>query len=186
MRRAVSRLPAKLWWAVAAIVVLLGAGVLGGGLVARATHDFPDVPDGAFYHDDVTWIKDRNVTLGCGGGNYCPNDFVTRGQMAAFLHRMGTGGSPRAFAFINTDGTKASGTSNVSSLWNAASKWYEITITGESYFFTSFATLVTPSAICTDAIARTDSFGGKLLVRIWDVSAADHIQCGFQFATFEP
>jgi len=27
------------------------------------------------------------VTLGCGGGNYCPNDFITRDQMAAFIIR---------------------------------------------------------------------------------------------------
>ena len=26
---------------------------------------------------------------GCGGGNFCPDAFVTRGQMAAFLNRLG-------------------------------------------------------------------------------------------------
>jgi len=57
----------------------------GGGLVARAFHDFGDVSDGAFYHDDVSWIVDRSVTAGCGGGNYRPNNNVTRGQMATFL-----------------------------------------------------------------------------------------------------
>ena len=30
------------------------------------------------------------VTTGCGGGNYCPSQSVTRGQMAQFLNRLGT------------------------------------------------------------------------------------------------
>jgi hypothetical protein len=29
----------------------------------------------------------RGITLGCGGGNFCPTDNVTRSQMAAFLVR---------------------------------------------------------------------------------------------------
>ena len=34
------------------------------------------------------WIEDlaaRGVTGGCGGGNYCPGNPNTRGQMAVFL-----------------------------------------------------------------------------------------------------
>src|SRR5262249_39802833 len=41
----------------------------------------------------------------------------------------GTG--PLAFGFVNGAGTKISGSSNWSVTWNAASKWYEITITGQ-------------------------------------------------------
>lgn len=29
----------------------------------------------------------RQITVGCGGGNYCPSDAVLREQMAAFLLR---------------------------------------------------------------------------------------------------
>jgi hypothetical protein len=39
----------------------------------------------------VNWIEElfhENVTGGCGGGNYCPNNLNTRGQMAAFLVKM--------------------------------------------------------------------------------------------------
>ena len=32
-------------------------------------------------------LEDRNITGGCGGGMYCPNNFVTRAQMAVFLVR---------------------------------------------------------------------------------------------------
>ncbi len=36
----------------------------------------------------ANWIEElarRGIAGGCGGGNYCPNDSVTRGQMAVFL-----------------------------------------------------------------------------------------------------
>src|SRR6266542_1384408 len=56
-------------------------------LGAVAFHDFSDVDTAAFYHDDVHWLKEMGITLGCGGTLFCPNDPVTRGQMAAFLHR---------------------------------------------------------------------------------------------------
>ncbi len=47
---------------------------------------FADVPcsGGAF----DPWIEDlagRGITGGCGGGNYCPGNSNTRGQMAVFL-----------------------------------------------------------------------------------------------------
>jgi hypothetical protein len=55
-----------------------------------ADHTFPDVGDGAYYHEDVEWLLDNGITLGCDDEPpaYCPNGNVTRGQMAAFLHRM--------------------------------------------------------------------------------------------------
>jgi hypothetical protein len=49
--------------------------------------DFPDVlPSNPFY-DDIGKLSARGVTLGCGSGFYCPNDPVTREQMAAFIMR---------------------------------------------------------------------------------------------------
>lgn len=37
------------------------------------------------YQSDIDWLAKKGLVNGCGNGNYCPNDFVTRGQMAAFL-----------------------------------------------------------------------------------------------------
>jgi hypothetical protein len=37
----------------------------------------------------VDWLKNRQITLGCTGTTYCPNDYVTRLQMAAFMNRLG-------------------------------------------------------------------------------------------------
>lgn len=59
---------------------------------ALATHSFNDVGDGDFFHAAVDWMKDNGVTVGCnpsgGNTNYCPDDFVTRGEMAVFLERL--------------------------------------------------------------------------------------------------
>ena len=44
---------------------------------------------------NVEWIKNRKVTLGCTSTTlYCPNDRVSRLQMAAFMNRLGTALTP--------------------------------------------------------------------------------------------
>jgi hypothetical protein len=46
---------------------------------------FTDVPVGSPQHRFVEALVASGVTAGCGGGLYCPNQPVTRGQMAVFL-----------------------------------------------------------------------------------------------------
>ena len=48
---------------------------------------FPDVPNDAFAAAWIDELASLGITAGCGdgNGNYCPNDPVTRGQMAVFL-----------------------------------------------------------------------------------------------------
>ncbi len=48
---------------------------------------FPDVPCSSPYAVWVNELSRRGVTSGCGGGQYCPNTAVTRGQMAVLLLR---------------------------------------------------------------------------------------------------
>ena len=64
-----------------AIVVLIAPAI------ALASHQFGDVPTSASYHDEVESLVNAGITSGCGGGNYCPNQAVTRGQMAQFMTR---------------------------------------------------------------------------------------------------
>ncbi len=48
--------------------------------------DYLDVPPSNIFHADIA--HDRagpDVTAGCGDGNYCPSNLVTRAQMAVFL-----------------------------------------------------------------------------------------------------
>jgi serine protease len=51
---------------------------------------FTDTPGHTFY-DDILWMSGTDVTRGCNppaNDQYCPDDPVTRGQIAAFLVRM--------------------------------------------------------------------------------------------------
>lgn len=54
---------------------------------APASATFSDVPTSHPFFNEVQQLVKSGITLGCGGGNYCPDATVTRGQMAAFLSR---------------------------------------------------------------------------------------------------
>lgn len=46
--------------------------------------------DGSIFEEDVEWLAEAGITLGCNppsNDRFCPDDSVTRGQMAAFLGR---------------------------------------------------------------------------------------------------
>ena len=62
----------------------------GGGYV------FEDVEATSEFCPSITWLADRGITLGCAAIDnsntrrlYCPNDYVDRNQIAAFLNRLG-------------------------------------------------------------------------------------------------
>ena len=46
---------------------------------------FTDVPLGSFAAEWIEQLAEEGITAGCGGGKYCPNNPVTRAQMAVFL-----------------------------------------------------------------------------------------------------
>lgn len=50
-----------------------------------AVETFADVPFEHPLHRYVEALVAAGITGGCGGGNFCPNDAVTRGQIAVFL-----------------------------------------------------------------------------------------------------
>jgi hypothetical protein len=47
--------------------------------------DFNDVPTTNPYFQFVEALFHSGITVGCGGGNFCPDSPVTRGQLAVFL-----------------------------------------------------------------------------------------------------
>jgi len=47
--------------------------------------DFNDVPTSDAFYSFICSIGRDGITAGCGGGNYCPGNSVTRAQMAVFL-----------------------------------------------------------------------------------------------------
>lgn len=70
-----------------AITMLLA---LPAGIVLAGSQTFDDVPPSHQFFDDIEAVAAAGVTFGCGDGtNYCPNGLVTRGQMAAFMNRLG-------------------------------------------------------------------------------------------------
>jgi hypothetical protein len=52
---------------------------------APSTPTFNDVAPGDFGFQHIEALAASGITGGCGGGNYCPNSFLTRAQMAVFL-----------------------------------------------------------------------------------------------------
>lgn len=48
---------------------------------------FNDVPSINSFFKYIQKLKELGITTGCGNGNYCPSEDVTRDQMAAFLAR---------------------------------------------------------------------------------------------------
>ena len=74
------------------LIAMAGLGLLGlwsTAAQALPCAGFTDVEDTSPFCGNVTWLKNRGVTLGCAPGLYCPADFVSRLQMAAFMNRLG-------------------------------------------------------------------------------------------------
>jgi Leucine-rich repeat (LRR) protein len=57
-----------------------------GNQLPQAAGTFTD-DDGSIFEADIEWLASTGITKGCGGTNFCPDNPVTRGQMAAFLVR---------------------------------------------------------------------------------------------------
>ncbi len=75
------------------VLVAVSALILIVPLTAFATTSlFDDVDDSNIFVDDINWMKTAGITNGCDatGTLYCPEDNVTRQQMAAFMHRLAT------------------------------------------------------------------------------------------------
>jgi hypothetical protein len=66
----------------AAAVVVLVPGTAVAGYAS-----FEDGPFGV-HEDGIEWLASTGVTAGCTPSEYCPDDGVSRAQMATFLHRL--------------------------------------------------------------------------------------------------
>jgi hypothetical protein len=74
-----------------ALATLSLVATLGGyarpPAVQAATSPFTDIA-GTTFEADIEWLFAEGITRGCTATTYCPDDPVTRGQMASFLVRM--------------------------------------------------------------------------------------------------
>jgi hypothetical protein len=72
------------------VLVVAFAVLMAVPVVAFAADRFNDVPDTNIFHEDIGWLADAGVTLGCNppdNDEFCPEDPVKRQQMAAFMRR---------------------------------------------------------------------------------------------------
>jgi 5'-nucleotidase len=84
------------------VLLAMWVAIAGLGLMAQpalGADRFTDVPDSNIFHDDIGWLADEDITRGCNPPDdteFCPDNAVTRGQMAAFF--------VRALNLTSTDG----------------------------------------------------------------------------------
>ncbi len=86
---------------------------------------------------------------------------------------------PIAYGFVNSSGTLANGTPNVTSSYDGSR--YVISIDGESYFFNEYVTVITLAS--GPKFVRTDSVSGNLLVFVYSTSGSATTG-SFQFVTY--
>ncbi len=77
------------------VVLIIPLAAYGGSV-------FDDVADTDTHAKGIEWMKTVGVTLGCGNNNYCPNNNVTRAQMASFMYRL-SGNDPAVLPSVNAD-----------------------------------------------------------------------------------
>jgi hypothetical protein len=107
---------------------------------------------------------------------------------AAGIHAgPGMTGTPLAYGFFNMDGVRQVGSNNLNCTWNSNPGFsrYDCSITGVSYLYSQFVTIVTPSGGL--AIPEVNSASGSLVIFFYNV-AGTKIQppAGFAVTVFKP
>ena len=82
---------ARRWVTRTSVVALIVGMLLAVPIAVVASHRFTDVPTTHQFHTDISAVADAGVSAGCDTSppKYCPEAVVTRGQMAAFMNRLG-------------------------------------------------------------------------------------------------
>ncbi len=99
------------WTRLRVLLVLILALLLIPAAVLAAGGPFTDDDDSVF-EPDIEWLWSHGITSGCnppGFDHFCPDDEVTRGQMAAFLHRFANDQGNTAYQTGFADSTAIDG-----------------------------------------------------------------------------
>ncbi len=75
-------------WVSSILVSAMLAGVLATTQPAGGVAGFGDIHSGRFHVGPVQWMVDNKITTGTTSTCFSPDEFVTRGQAAAFMWRM--------------------------------------------------------------------------------------------------
>ncbi len=73
------------------LALVLAASAFAVGNAYATTGCFNDT-NGYWAETFICWMKDNGIAGGIGGGNYGPENYVTRGQMAVFMQALRTTG----------------------------------------------------------------------------------------------
>lgn len=95
-------------WVVMGLIALVFAMIAVPSTIVLASHNYGDVPTSNPHHTNIGHITSAGVTSGCQTSppEYCPDDPVTRGQMATFMARLGgLGNHPPVVDADSVDGT---------------------------------------------------------------------------------
>jgi len=109
-----------------------------------AAHSFDDVPDSNQFHESIEWMQENGITIGCNppaNTQYCPEDNVSRQQMAAFMRRLAqTDGSAGTGVTDPADTVTVSGTTYVELLTLESTPTAEANVTLNAHVTLSKAT----------------------------------------------
>lgn len=84
-------------------IALIAGVMLLIPLTAMAGSVFDDVDDTDVHIDGITFVRDTGISIGCdAANNFCPDDPVTRAQMATFMHRL-SGNDPDTNPAVDAD-----------------------------------------------------------------------------------
>ena len=87
------------------VFTLLLALGSAGGADAQSCAGFDDVNTFNAFCQDIVWLKNRKITLGCTATEYCPDTGVSRLSMAAFMNRLGNIVTPTVLSAEDSGGT---------------------------------------------------------------------------------
>ena len=110
---------------------------------------------------------------------------VNNGQVTKDYNSFPSPMAPAAYGFVNSNGTIGSGTANMSVVWNGALSQYEVSINDQILNFNTHTTIVTVVDSAEPHVATTNTSGGNILVKIWDINSGNvAIQDNFQIVVF--
>lgn len=75
------------------LVILATALVVAPATAVAGQLYFDDVPPESTFFEEIQWMAANGVTQGCDDRLYCPEETVTRQQMAAFMFRLAESGA---------------------------------------------------------------------------------------------
>lgn len=134
------------WTRIIAVLAVLTVISVPVAVFAAGGHFTDD--DDSIFESSINWMADSGVTLGCNppaNDHYCPDDNVTRGQMAAFMQRLAENQVVDAATAIEAD--HAASADDAAMLDGQDPSMYQTVITGATCFGVS----------CPDAPSTTQT-----------------------------